>query len=556
MPTPQELVFARFAVDHGLITPDEEQRCWQEREAQRGQDRCGDFKAAAEALGVLSPYQIAGIEVLLREHGAGDATPDRSGTTVSEKGGPVAAPAGEEAVGHPDSPTARDPGFSPRPASGSPPTVDRRAMLGGYTILRELGRGGMGIVYEAIQLRLNRRVALKVLVSREMDADGLERLKREALAAAKLTHPNLVQVYDAGEEDGQPYFAMEYVSGTSLLAWIGRPEMTRERAVRLILQAAEGLHVAHSTGIVHRDVKPANLLVGPKDRLVVTDFGLARDAAAATITHSNQLLGTPRYMSPEQANGVREEVDHRTDIYSLGATLYELVTGKPIFEDLDGNIFHQVLMRDPKPPRRHDEGISVDLETLILKATAKEASARYASMADFADDLRRYLEGRPVLARRASWWELSARAVRRHRLGTAAGWLRCWSLRSPYPSSCGRAGAGRRRSSCAWRGIELVGWPSRSLRARRCSRPSQPAERRSACSSGRWPTSIMPCNSLRSARFPSWPSGSAPRVTARWLPATMRVPAVPSSGPRSSALRSGNLAGVWLWCPPSGRTGT
>ncbi len=440
MPTPQDILFAQFAIDYGLLSDAEVSRCWQEQQAAQGRGEFLGFPEIAQRIGVLSPYQSAGLLVLIREARQRDGGVPTCGSAPSEPSaksaapmfpdgravseGPLPGPA--EGVKHPaavlgavgtGAETAVDPHF--RKAEGA--VAVAKTVVGEYTILGELGRGGMGIVYEAVQLKLNRRVALKVLAGRDLDPEAFERLKREALAAAKLNHENVVRVYDFGEVDGLPYFAMEYVSGASLIQLVGRPDVTYERAARLILQAAEGLGAAHDAGIVHRDVKPGNLLVTADDRLLVTDFGLARDASAATITQSNQVMGTPRYMSPEQANGLRDEVDRRTDVYSLGATLYELATGKPIFDEKDGHIFHQVLFRDPRSPRRHRPDIPLDLETLILKATAKDAKHRYQTMRLFADDLRRFVAGEPVQARRMSLVERAWRGGRRHRKAVFSG---------------------------------------------------------------------------------------------------------------------------------------
>ncbi len=443
MPTPQDIVFARFAQDYGLLSDEEADRCWREQDAARARGEFLGFPEAAERLGVLSPYQKAGIAVLIREAGQkdggaatreSDSSASSAPSAVSVASGsavPAArhvAPVSEGPLPTPDAAGEAARGAA-KPATGAETVADPpregamqagsglsgRAVVGDYTILRELGRGGMGIVYEAVQLKLNRRVALKVLSERGLDLEAFQRLKREALATAKLNHENVVRVYDFGVAEGLPYFTMEFVPGASLVKLVGRPEVTFERAARLMLQAAEGLKAAHAAGIVHRDIKPGNLLVTESDRVVVTDFGLARDSASATITQSNQVMGTPRYMSPEQANGVRDDVDHRTDVYSLGATLYELATGKPIFEEKDGHIFHQVLFRDPKSPRKHRPDIPLDLETIMLKATAKDAKGRYAGMAEFAEDLRRFVAGEGIRARRRSVVERVWRGVRGNR---------------------------------------------------------------------------------------------------------------------------------------------
>ncbi len=411
MPAPHDLLFARWAQEYGLMTSREVEACHEALAAGRSEE-VRDFRTAAEKLGFLSPYQIAGLDVLIKEEEAGRGKVDTVAGGRARPAIPIAPFGASARPPKPGETTVADPHFGdPKPRAAA----RRRVTLGGYTILREVGRGGMGIVYEAIQLRLNRRVALKVLATKDMEPEGFERLKREALAAARLQHPNVVQVYDAGEDDGLPYFAMEFVSGASLASPTLQQEITFERAGRLILQAAEGLGAAHRAGIIHRDVKPGNLLVGESDRLLLTDFGLARDTAAQTITGSNQILGTPRYMSPEQANGIREEVDYRTDIYSLGATLYELVTRKPIFDERDGHILHQVLFTDPKPPRKHNPRIPQDLETIILKAVAHDAHQRYPSMEALASDLRAYLRGEEIATRRPGLWSRVQRRVRRHR---------------------------------------------------------------------------------------------------------------------------------------------
>jgi serine/threonine protein kinase len=373
------------------------------------------------------------------------------------------------------------------PAPGPRPTEGVSANpLGDFQILQEIGRGGMGIVYEAVQLSLGRRVALKVLpFAATFDPKHLQRFKNEAQAAAQLHHTNIVPVYFVGAERGVHYYAMQLIEGQSLAALIrqlrqeaGRPVpeeddvrtvrpeaeaipqpsvtfcprpalrpgpgpetlagaspvlstqpsgRSREyfrTAARLLIQAAEALEHAHQNGIVHRDIKPANLLVDGQGRLWITDFGLAQFHADAGLTQTGDVLGTLRYMSPEQASGRRVLLDHRTDVYALGATLYELVTLEPIFPSQNRNeLLYQIAHEEPRAPRAWDKAIPVELETIILKAVAKNPADRYQTAQELADDLRRYLADEPIRARRPTLWERARKWARRHPSVVAAGVL-------------------------------------------------------------------------------------------------------------------------------------
>jgi len=331
--------------------------------------------------------------------------------------------------------------------------------LGDYRLDRELGRGGMGVVFEAWQASLQRRVAVKVLpFAATLDPRQLQRFRTEAQAAACLQHENIVPIYAVGFERGVHYYVMRYIEGRPLSSEIaqnrledGTPEpvgppngpATAEanarlpegsaskraaaglrRAARLGLQAARALEHAHSLGILHRDIKPANLLVDDTDHLWITDFGLARiQAAQATVTGSGDLLGTLRYMSPEQALARHSAIDHRSDLYSLGATLYEHLTGEPLVEGADNHdLIQRIAHEPPRPLRRLRPEIPRDLETIVLKCLAKEPRERYASAQELAEDLERFLEDRPILARRPTLAERSARWARRHKpvVATAA----------------------------------------------------------------------------------------------------------------------------------------
>jgi WD40 repeat protein/serine/threonine protein kinase len=370
---------------------------------------------------------------------------------------------------------------------GVEPTEPRR--LGDFRLIREIGRGGMGVVYEAEQESLGRRVALKVLpFAAALDPRQLARFRLEAQAAAQLHHTHIVPVHAVGCERGVHYFAMQYIEGQTLAEAIedlrqreglnpvdpscisntaadspgafatgrhrrgavresdlsvpvshpsnqtarNRPRSptssgsTRDRAyfqaiARLGVQAAEALDYAHGMGLVHRDIKPSNLLLDARGSLWITDFGLARMAADSSLTLTGDLVGTVRYMSPEQGLGERAVVDERTDIYSLGVTLYEALTLRLAFQAGDRRVLlHKVISEDPIPPRKVNGAVPADLETIVLKAMAKEPAGRYASARELADDLRRFLEFRPIRARRPSMPERIAKWTRRHTAATVS----------------------------------------------------------------------------------------------------------------------------------------
>ncbi|MFO0917651.1 MAG: serine/threonine-protein kinase [Planctomycetaceae bacterium] len=341
--------------------------------------------------------------------------------------------------------------------------------LGDFRILRELGRGGMGVVYEAIQTSLNRRVALKVLpFTATMHPRQLQRFLNEAQAAALLHHPHIVPVFAVGCDRGVHYYAMQLIEGVSLAELLGKlrrdagfkdaessfsaiesglrgaaeektsapaasetlaafsSRLSTERTAgrsdyfrtvaRFGLQAAEALSYAHEVGIVHRDIKPGNLLIDARGKLWVTDFGLAQVRSSGDLTQTGDLVGTLRYMSPEQVQGDRAVLDQRTDVYSLGATLYELATLRPMFAGGSrGALLNSVIHEDPPHPRTLNRAIPAELDTIILKAVSKSPHDRYGTAQEFADDLRRFLENQPIRARRP----------------TPADHVRKWSRRHP-----------------------------------------------------------------------------------------------------------------------------
>jgi WD40 repeat protein/serine/threonine protein kinase len=315
-------------------------------------------------------------------------------------------------------------------------------LLGDFRLIRVIGRGGMGVVYEAVQKSLNRRVALKTLpVSSAADPRKVKRFLVEAQAAACLHHPHIVPVYLVGSDSGLHYYAMQFIQGRTLAAIIAELSLDRHviapdaqegraviastrRAAELCRQAALALQFAHEQGIIHRDIKPSNLLIDETGWLWVSDFGLARIAGESDLTLSGAVLGTLRYMSPEQAFGSRFAVDHRADIYSLGATLYELLTLRPVFEGDDRlELLRKVALEEPPAPRRIDSSIPRELDTIVRKAMAKSRDARYATAAELADDLGRFLENLPILARPPGAVERTAKWIRRHKPVTAAAAL-------------------------------------------------------------------------------------------------------------------------------------
>jgi serine/threonine protein kinase/Tfp pilus assembly protein PilF len=378
--------------------------------------------------------------------------------------------------------------LDPAAAGGGPEARESlRGCLGDYRILREVGRGGMGIVYEAEQVSLGRRVALKVLpFAAALDGKQLQRFKHEAQAAAHLHHTHIVPVHAVGSERGVHFYAMQFIDGQTLADLIqglrrqaglpagqqptastaahvpapgprpsgsgsaspsppppdGRgPEDTAPRpaakaatepstrgpaffrtAARLGIQAAEALEHAHQLGVVHRDIKPANLLVDGGGNLWVTDFGLARFQENAGLTLTGDLVGTLRYMSPEQALAKRVLVDHRTDVYSLGATLYELLTLEPALNGRDRQeVLRQIAFEEPRPPRRLSRSIPPELETIVLKAMEKDAAERYPTAQELAEDLERFLKDESIRAKRPGLVQRVRKWSHRHRPVVRAG---------------------------------------------------------------------------------------------------------------------------------------
>ena len=292
----------------------------------------------------------------------------------------------------------------------------RLTSFGGYEIEGELGRGGMGVVYRARQIKLNRIVALKMLTG-HYGSDELQRFLAEAETAAGLQHTNIAHIYEVGEHEGAPFYSLEYVEGGTLADHLRKQMPTPHQAAQLLIQIARALHFAHQSGVVHRDMKPANILLDPDGIPKVTDFGIAKRLKQDTnLTVSGAVIGTPTYMAPEQAKGSSRHVGPAADIYSLGAILYEMLAGRPPFlpEENETAITVRILTEDPVSPAWHRPETPRDLEVICMKCLEKEPRDRYQSAAAFAEDLRRFLDDETIIARPPTTAVRTVKWIRRH----------------------------------------------------------------------------------------------------------------------------------------------
>ena len=288
--------------------------------------------------------------------------------------------------------------------------------IDGYDILGQIGQGGMGIVYRARQKGLGRDVAIKLLAGGRLgDETALARFQAEARLAAGLHHPNIVQIFEFGQCAAGPFIVMELINGTTLSARTRNEPQTPRWSAELIATLSEAVGFAHGRGVVHRDLKPANVLIAAEGGVKLADFGLAKELHSTDgPTRSGEILGTPSYMAPEQASGAISLIGPRTDIYSLGAMLYELLTGSPPFRGTDPvAVVLAVLSDDPVRPQSLISGIPRDLQTICLKCLQKSPRSRYESAQALADDLRRFLAGEPILASPPSMLARTKRWIRR-----------------------------------------------------------------------------------------------------------------------------------------------
>lgn len=320
--------------------------------------------------------------------------------------------------------------------SGSP--RDDWPKVPGYQIIRRLGEGGMGVVYEARQLGLNRRVALKMIVGGlQARPDLVSRFRIEAEAVARLRHPNIVQIFDIGEADGLPFVSLELLDGGRLADRLKGTPLPGIASAELVATLALAIGAAHQAGIVHRDLKPSNVLFAADGTPKITDFGLAKRIDSQNgQTETGQVLGTPSYMAPEQARGHVHGIGPAADVYALGAILYEMLTGRPPFKgETPIDTIRQVIEDDPLAPSRLAPRVTRDLDTICLKCLHKDSARRYASALALADDLTRYCNGEPIHARPTLFWERAAKWSRRHPLRAAASILvvlACFGLIASY----------------------------------------------------------------------------------------------------------------------------
>lgn len=328
----------------------------------------------------------------------------------------------------------------PQPSNRAAESSAIGSTISGFQLLEEVGRGGMGVVYRAYQESLDRVVALKMIPNAAFAAStDLARLRAEALAAARLNHPNIVPVYEVGEHNGHPWFSMQYIEGRTLADRIAHGPMAPEQAVRLLLPIVEAIGSAHEAGVLHRDLKPSNVLIAENGEPYVTDFGLAkrvtpeddrdhRPQTGSNLTASGAILGTPAWMSPEQASGHTDSIDVTSDIYSLGTILFAMLTGRPPFQSASPiDTLLMVMEQDPPALRMLNSRIDVDLEMVVLKCLQKPQDLRYDSTARLASDLKAWLNRDPVSARQSTILNVMTRLFREsHHATVLENWGLLW----------------------------------------------------------------------------------------------------------------------------------
>ena len=366
-------------------------------------------------------------------------------------------------------------------SSSSSDPITGELYAGKYELLNEIARGGMGVVYRARQIDLNRIVALKVMLSGALASDReRRRFLLEAEASARLKHPNIVPVYDIGDVGGNLYFTMDFVEGLPLSD--RKEELDRDQLLEIMIKTCDGVAYAHQRGIIHRDLKPDNIMTNDELEPLIMDFGLAKqvevadeDGKPSLMTREGSVMGTPHYMPPEQAEGLISEIDVRSDVYALGVILYELFTGELPFQGRTiSELMLKILEKDPKPPRQVDPTIDMDLEAIILKTIEKEKDKRYSSAGELRKDLVAFRDGLTIDARRATVIYRFQKWTRRNRQPLALGVIVVALLTAAGSIAVYKSFENERRNTTP----TSTAWMRRAPRWRSTSRPSTPSSRR------------------------------------------------------------------------------
>lgn len=386
-------------------------------------ERAGaDAQARLDDLTATHPDLAGHLRELFAAMSVTDAVAEHS-TIIFEGRRASPAPAAAREAPRPSNPSAFVPGSSPLPAT-----------FGDYELVEELGRGGMGIVYRATQQSLGRTVAVKMLLRRDLASHAdLARFRSEAEAAARLDHPGIVPIFEVGEHDGLPFYSMRFIEGTTLAKRLAAGPLPPREAASILAKVADAVQAAHDRGVLHRDLKPSNILIDSAGEPLVSDFGLAKRLEDdSAVTHTGAILGTPCYMSPEQAAGSRGDVGPASDVWSLGAILYQTLCGRPPFQaQTPMDTLLAVLESDPPLPHSVAPAADRDLEMIALKSLQKPQDLRYASAAALATDLRAALAGEPIAARRGGLADVVSRLFREtHHAVVLENWGLLWMWHS------------------------------------------------------------------------------------------------------------------------------